>query len=498
MTGPLRAKDGDLQMVAVPQQTGEQGWSSRTAFILAAVGAAVGLGNIWRFPTLAGENGGGAFVIVYLGCVLLIGLPLMLSEFVVGRAGKSDAVGSVINVAEQSGISRKWSLFGGLEILAGFLILSFYSVVAGWVLYYVWVSGGDFLANLLDGNAFGSAFPGMAQADVSGMMGGLFASPGLLIFIHALFMLATIAIVANGVHNGIEKAATWLMPAFFILLVGITIYGAFTGDFAEALAFLFTPDFSKLSFPVVNEALGQAFFSLSLSAGGLITYGAYVGRDVNLAPTAATISLTDTGVALLAGLMIFPIVFAVGLDPSAGPALIFQSLPVAFQTMPAGSLIGFLFFILIFFAALTSSISLLEGPTAWAMDRFGLTRPKAAITIGFIAFLIGVICALGYNVLSDVRPLWFWSIFEDTDILDTLDGVTGKIMLPLAGLLLAIFVGWKADRNLVMRETGLSSGMFALWRFLVAWVAPIAVFLILLFGLFPGLLESAAQGSSAV
>lgn len=476
-------------MVATPgAQGGEQGWSSRMAFILAAVGAAVGLGNIWRFPTLVGENGGGAFVLFYLGCVLLIGMPLMLSEFVVGRAGKSDAVQSASRVAERSGVSRRWRVFGGIEILAGFLILSFYSVVAGWVIYYVWLSGGDFLSNALAGEPFRGAFPDIGQDAVSGMMGALFENPGRLILVHAMFMAVTVWIVASGVHDGIEKAATWLMPAFFALLVCITIYGAFTGDFGRALAFLFTPDFSKLTPPVMNEALGQAFFSLSLGAGGLITYGAYVAKDVNLAPTAATISLTDTAVALVAGLMIFPIVLAVGLDPSAGPALIFQSLPVAFQTMPGGSLIGLLFFILIFFAALTSSISLLEGPTAWAIDRFGLRRPVAAMLLGLLAFLIGVTCALGYNIWADVRPLGFWSIFAETDILDTLDGFTGKIMLPLAGLLLAIFVGWKADRRLIEAESGLSGGAFALWRFVVAWLCPAAVSLILLFGLFPGLL----------
>lgn len=468
--------------------TSGDGWSSRTAFILAAVGAAVGLGNIWRFPTLVGENGGGAFVLFYLACVLLIGLPLMLSEFVVGRAGKSDAVRSVANVAEHSRVSSAWSGFGVVEILAGFLILSFYSVVAGWVINYVWISGGDFVGNLLAGDPFSGAYPGQSQDQVTGKMGELFASPQRLILMHALFMIATIAIVANGVAEGIEKAATWLMPAFFVLLIGITIYGAFTGNFGEAVAFLFTPDFSKLTFPVMNEALGQAFFSLSLGAGGLITYGAYVGKDVKLGSTAATISLADTGVALIAGLMIFPIVFAVGLDPAAGPALIFQSLPVAFQTMPAGSLIGFLFFILIFFAALTSSISLLEGPVAWASHRFRLRRPVAAALIGLIAWLIGVLCALGYNVLSDVRPLWFWGVFAEMDILDALDGITGKIMLPLAGLLLAVFVGWRADQTLVARESGLSGGLFMLWRFLICWLCPVAVGLILIFGLFPDLL----------
>ncbi|MXO90123.1 sodium-dependent transporter [Pontixanthobacter aquaemixtae] len=469
-------------------QSGEQGWSSRSAFILAAVGAAVGLGNIWRFPTLAGESGGGAFVLVYIGFVVLLGLPLVLSEIMLGRAGGEDAIGSVENVARESGVSTRWKGLGALQITSGFLILSFYSVVAGWVINYVYLAGGDFLGAVMSGDVFAGAFAGETQDQITGRMGDLFADPTRLIILHAIFMAATIWIVASGVHDGIEKAATWLMPAFFVLLVIITIYGALTGNFGEAVAFLFTPDFSKLSPVVLNEALGQALFSLSLAAGGLLTYGAYVSKDVNLAPTAGMIAMADTTVAILAGLMIFPIVFAVGLDPAGGPALIFQTLPVAFNEMPAGALVGFVFFILIFFAALTSSISLLEGPTAWVIDKTGWARKKAAIVVGLVAFAIGVTCALGYNVWSEVRPLGFWNIFAETDILDTLDGFTGKIMLPLGALLVALFVGWRADANMVKAQTGLSDGMFLVWRFLVAWAAPIAVSLVLLFGLVPGLL----------
>lgn len=477
-------------MVAVSSTSGEQGWSSRSAFILAAIGAAVGLGNIWRFPTLAGENGGGAFVLVYVLCVALIGMPLVLAEIMLGRAGNShaDAVGSVADVAKQSGRSRHWAFFGGVEVIAAFLIVSFYSVVAGWVLNYVWLSGGDFLSVLAAGNPFGGAFAGQSQEQVTGMMGELFASPGKLILFHAIFMAATFGIVAVGVHSGIEKAAIWLMPAFFTLLVLITIYCAFTGDFSRAVSFMFTPDFSKLNASVLNDALGQAFFSLGLGSAALITYGSYVPKSVNLASSAVIIAVADTGVAIIAGLMIFPIVFAVGLDPAGGPTLIFQSLPVAFQSMPAGALISLAFFILIFFAALTSSISLLEGPVAWVIGRFGVGRKMAATIVGAAAFLIGVLCALGYNVWSDVRPLSFWGTFADADILDALDGITGKVMLPLAGLGISIFVGWRADRRLVEAETGLSGGTFLLWRALVAWLSPVAVSLILLFGLFPSLL----------
>lgn len=464
------------------------GWSSRTAFILAAVGAAVGLGNIWRFPTLAGENGGGAFVLVYIGFVVLLGAPLLLSEILLGRAGQEDAIGSLRNVAKASGRSERWRALGALQITSGFLILSFYCVVAGWVVNYILISGTDWLGAVFAGDPFAGAFDGETQDQITGRMGALFGDPIRMIGLLSLFMVVTIWIVASGVTDGIEKAAKWLMPTFFFLLVLVTIYGAFTGEFGRALSFMFTPDFSKLTPGVLNEALGQALFSLSLASGALLTYGAYVGKDVNLAPTAVMIAAADTTVAILAGLMIFPIVFAVGLDPAAGPALIFQTLPVAFNVMPGGALVGLIFFVLIFFAALTSSISLLEGPTAWVIDKFNLQRRNAAVVVGLTAWFIGVACALGYSVWSDVRLLGFWDIFADTDILDTIDGFTGKVMLPLAALLVAVFVGWRADRNLVQGETGLTGGMFGLWRFLVAWLCPVAVFLVLLFGLFPGLL----------
>ncbi|MBB3990720.1 NSS family neurotransmitter:Na+ symporter [Croceicoccus naphthovorans] len=455
---------------------------------MAAIGAAVGLGNIWRFPTLAGENGGGAFVLVYIACVALLGLPLVLSEVMIGRAGRSDAATSIANVASQSGKSRRWGMFGGVEILAAFLILSFYSVVAGWALHYVIVMIFELGEVVGQGSPFAPAFAGDSQDAITGRMGELFANPGELILMHALFMAVTVMIVAGGVHNGIERAAGIMMPAFFVLLAGITIYGAFTGAFAEAVTFLFTPDFSRLTPVAVNEALGQALFSLSLGSAALITYGAYLGDDLKLAPTAGMIALADTCVALMSGLMIFPIVLAVGLDPAAGPVLVFQSLPIAFAQMPGGALIGFLFFILIFFAALTSSISLLEGPTALVIDRVGLRRRIAAPLVGGAAFLIGIACALGYNVWSDVRPLSFWPIFAENDILDSIDGLTGKVMLPLAALGVSLFTGWRMDRGLMAAQTGLSGARLALFRGLIAWVAPVAVALILLFGLFPGLL----------
>lgn len=476
-------------MVATTKTTSE-GWSSRSAFILAAIGAAVGLGNIWRFPTLAGESGGGAFVIFYIGCVFLLGLPLVLSEIFIGRVGQTDAVGSIRRVAAQSKASHGWSIFGGIGALAAFLILSFYSVVAGWVLYYAGVMGGDFVQAVISGDPFRGALAGEEREQIQQRLADMFASPGLLLGMHAVFMGATLFIIARGVHSGIEKAATYLMPAFFALLLGLVIYGAIEGDMGRAATFLFTPDWSKLTPPVMNSALGQALFSLSLGVAGLITYGSYIKEGSGLGSTSAVIAMADTGVALLAGLMIFPIVFAVGLDPAAGPTLVFQTLPFAFQTMPGGALFGFLFFVLILVAAITSSISLLEVPTAWGIGERGWSRPKSALIFGGGAFVIGIACLLGYNVWSDVRPLGFWSLFAETDILDTIDGFTGKVMLPLGALLTSIFIGWKADRNLLRTTTGLSPAMFGLWRFLIAWVCPIAVTIILVTGLFPSILGS--------
>lgn len=466
-----------------------EGWSSRSAFILAAIGAAVGLGNIWRFPTLAGESGGGAFVLFYIGCVFLLGLPVLLAEIFIGRAGQTDAVGSIRHVAAHSRASRSWGLFGGLGALAAFLILSFYSVVAGWVLYYVGVFAADLGSAVLAGDPLRGALVGEDQAAIQDRLAGMFANIPLLLGMHAAFMGLTFYIVVRGIDSGIEKAATYLMPVFFALLVGIVIYGAFVGDFSDAIAFLFTPDWSKLTPEVMNSALGQALFSLSLGVAGLITYGSYITGTTRLGPTAGMIAVADTAVALLAGLMIFPIVLAVGLDPAAGPTLVFQTLPFAFQAMPAGSLIGLLFFILILVAAVTSSISLLEVPTAWGIGEMNWSRRKSATIFGLGSFTIGIFCLLGYNIWSDVRLLGFWNIFAETDILDTIDGFTGKIMLPLGAFFTAVFVGWKADRRLVQETTGLSRFWMGIWRFLIAWVCPIAVAIILVTGLFPGLLR---------
>lgn len=474
--------------IAVP---GQAHWSSKAAFVLAAVGSAVGLGNLWRFPSEAGANGGGAFVLIYILCVALIGAPLLLAETLIGRHGQRSTIASTKLLARQSNASSAWAALAVIGMVANYLILTFYSVVAGWVLYFIWTSGADVVRILAAGQPFAGAYSNLTVDQVRQQMPDLFADPVKMGIAHFIFAAATTLVVARGVKGGIEVAATWMMPAFFVLLLGITVYAGITGDFAAAVAFLFTPDFELALQPqVLNSALGQAFFSLSLGGGAMVAYGAYASRETNLGQTSGLISAADTSVAIIAGLAIFPIVFSVGLTPDAGPTLMFQTLPAAFHSMPAGALVALAFFVLALFAALTSSVSLLEISTAYLVERFKMARAVAASLLGGSFFLIGMVSVLSFNVWADHRPLAFVPGFTNANWFDAFDGVTGRILLPLSGLITAVFIGWIADRKLVDEETGLQRGpLLPVWRFLVAWLCPIAVFLILLFGLFPQLIS---------
>jgi len=457
-----------------------ENWSSRSAFILAAVGSAVGLGNMWRFPAEAGENGGGAFVLFYIFCVLLIGLPVLLSEVLIGRHGQANAPESVRRVARDSNAHEGWSILASLGVLGAFLILSFYCVVGGWVVYYI----GVFVGDLLQTGLAGGAFEGRAASDVEGLLPGLFGNGGLMVGLNLGFLAVTMFFVARGISSGIEWVAVYLMPIFFALFLGITVYGAFTGNFGEAVAYLFTFDFSKLTGEVMLAAVGQAFFSLSLGVAGMITYGSYANRDTNLGETSGIIAGADTAVAMLAGLAIFPIVFAAGLSASAGPGLMFQSLPIAFQAMPFGSLIGLAFFIMVFFAALTSSVGLLEAPTAYVFEKFNITRPIATLIVGLGAAVLGVFASLSFNEMAEFYPLNFIPLFAETNFFDTLDGVTAKLFMPIGAILTCIFVGWIADAKLIDDENGLDGVLHQTWRALVRFVCPIALTVILLAGLF--------------
>lgn len=461
-----------------------EGWSSRTGFILASVGAAVGLGNLVRFPAEAAANGGAAFVLFYIACIILIGLPVLLSETLIGRRGQASSVESVKRVAEESSASPMWSGLASLGVLSAFMILAFYCVIGGWVLYYI----GLFVSDLFSSGVTGGALVGMSADDIAGIFPALQADGMTMMLLDFVFVGVTVYFVARGVSSGIEWVSTWLMPAFFVLLVGITIYGAFSGAFAETLAFLFTFDPSKLTGPVMLAAVGQAFFSLSLGVAAMVTYGSYVSRDVNLAGTSATIAFADTSVALIAGLCIFPIVLAAGLSTDGGLGLMFATLPHAFQSMPAGSLIGLAFFVMVGFAALTSSVSLMEVPTAWAMGRFGGSRRATALSVAFLAAVLGAASAYSFNAISGFHPLGFIPLFEGEGVFSVLDSVTAKLFMPIGALLTAIFTGWIIDKRLVDSENGLEGGLHKFWYFLVRWLCPIALTAILIVGIFPSVL----------
>lgn len=472
--------------MAISGSKGEKdSWSSRSAFVLAAIGSAVGLGNLVRFPAEAGANGGGAFVLFYIGAILLIGLPVLLSETLIGRFGKTSAPASYRKMAEESSASRLWEWVAGLGVLSAFLILSFYCVLGGWVLFYIWTFFGDILSHGLTTGALSSLSVDEVEAIFPSMIGNGVLTVGL----DLLFLLATLFFVIRGISGGIEKAAVYLMPAFFVLLLAITAYGAFGGGFGEAVTYLFTFEPDKLTGPVMLAAVGQAFFSLSLGVAGMVTYGAYVGNDVNLARTSWVIAGADTSVALLAGLCIFPIVIAAGLSPNGGLGLMFQTLPHAFQEVAGGALIGMFFFIMVGFAALTSSIALMEVPTAWLIEKCRLTRFVASMLVAIGAGVLGALSALSMGSLSGFHPLAIFDLFAGQGVLDVLDTFTSRITMPIAALFTAVFVGWIADKRLVNAQSGLSGVTLGLWRFLVAWLCPIALTGILIVGLFPELMR---------
>jgi NSS family neurotransmitter:Na+ symporter len=435
-------------------------WSSRFGFILAATGAAVGLGNIWKFPYITGENGGGAFVLVYLLCVLLIGIPLMIAELSLGRRVGKSPVNTLLEFARESGASSWWPLVGIKGVLTGFLILSYYSVIAGWTLVYA--------IKMITG-----AFWGMDAGQISGVYDQLISDPVQLLFWHSLFIGATMWLVSQGVQEGLEKAVRFMMPALFGLLLLLVFYSMIAGDSAQAVKFLFSFDFEELTGEGVLIALGQAFFSIGLGMGMLIMYGAYLPKDISISESSFIIVAADTIVALLAGLAIFPIVFANQLEPGSGVGLIFQTLPVAFAQMPLGSIFGFLFFTLLVFAALSSSIALIEPLVRWLMESRKLSRADACLSSGIAVWLTGILTALSFNEWSHIKLL-------DKSIFEFIDYLTSNIMLPLGGILIAVFTGWVVKQSLLSDETLMSPGIFKLWISLVRYLVPVAIFLVLL------------------
>lgn len=437
-------------------------WGSRVGFIMAAVGSAVGLGNIWKFPYMVGESGGSAFVLAYLVCIALIGFPILIAEWMIGRRGQRNPMDSYANVAASEGKSRNWAIVGAVGILGAFLILSFYSVIGGWALNYMTkLASGDFSG--LDGTA------------VEGVFNTMLASPGTLTIWHTIFMVITAGIVALGVTGGIERAAKVMIPLLALILLVIVGYNIVNGGFAEAVSYLFSPDVSKLfgegASDIYLSALGHAFFTLSLGMGIMVTYGSYLGKDISLLSMARTVVILDTVIALAAGLAIFPIIFSNGMDPAAGPGLIFVSLPIAFGSMTAGAVLGALFFLLITFAALTSSISLIEPSIEFLEERTSMSRKGAVVVASVAIWLLGVAALLSFNIWSEVM------IFGN-NIFDFLDKLTSKFMLPIAGLAAIVFAGWIMNQEGVRQELGLSGASWSLWQFIAKFVAPIGVIIV--------------------
>ncbi|WP_415036183.1 sodium-dependent transporter [Azonexus sp.] len=434
-------------------------WSSRWGFFLVTVGSAVGLGNIWKFPYMTGSNGGSAFVLVYLACILIIGVPLLMAETLLGRRGQASPVGTMRALVAEAGAQRFWVVIGYVGIIGSFLILAFYSVVAGWVLEYTWQAAGGFAAASKE--VFAQAF-----AD-------LLANPARLIFWHSLFMAMTAVVVLGGVTAGIERANKIMMPGLFAILLFLVGYGAYAADLPAAWRFLFHFDASALNRGVLFAAMGHAFFTLSLGMGAIITYGSYLDRDTSIPKICLQVAVADTVVALLAGLSIFSVVFAQGLAPEAGPGLLLQTLPLAFSQMPGGQAIGFLFFVLVVFAAWTSSISLLEPSVTLLVERFAMGRRQAVLCVTLAIWLLGVAVAFSFNDWKG------FSLFG-LGLFDLLDTATTKFLMPLAGLLIALFTAWVMRRADVAEEIGLRGAAFVFWYRVLAFVSPVAILIIFL------------------
>lgn len=440
-------------------------WSSRLAFILAAVGSSVGLGNIWKFPYMTGESGGGAFVLIYLLCIFLVGIPILMSEWLLGRIGQRNPISTMSMLTARLKRSPAWVLIGVFGILGAYLILSFYSVIGGWALAYIKLGAVN-------------TFTGLESEAIGALFSDMLANPMQLLLWHSLFMLITIGVVLGGVTGGLERATKTLMPTLVVLLIILVGYAAASGAFAEGLAYLFTPDFSKLSQDGVLAALGHAFFTLSLGMGIMIAYGSYLPKEINIGRSAIIVVLMDTAIALLAGMAIFPIVFANDLSPGAGPGLIFQTLPLAFGHMPGGWLFGLLFFVLLVFAAWTSAISLLEPIVEWLEEKTPLSRIGATLVAGAATWALGIATVLSFNIWSDVAPLGTFAKFEGMTIFDLLDYFTSKLILPLTGLAAVIFVGWRMSREELRDNLNMGDTAFNIWRFAARYISPLGVIVV--------------------
>ena len=441
-------------------------WSSRPAFLLATVGGAIGLGNLWRFHYIAGENGGGGFVLVYLAFVFLLGLPIIAGEMLLGRHGRGSAVHSIASLVRSENASNFWRVIGWLSLLIPFLALSYYGVIAAWALDYLGLA----VINGFDG------FDATRSEIVYGQRTGRAVTQVVL---HGIFVAMTVWVIAKGLHNGIERMSKIMLPALFGVILILVIYGMISADFSSAVEFLFRPDFSKLNGASVLMALGQALFSLGIGVGLLITYAAYMPSEYSIQKSATIVCVFDTSAALLSGLAIFPLVFANNLNPAEGPGLVFQTLPIAFGNMPGGHGIGVLFFLLLFFAAYTTAIGMLEPVVAWLEEKWPGRRRIVARWAGISIWLLGLGSVFSFNIFAEVSPLGFLGI-EGTFFF-LLDFAVANLLLPINALLIAVFAGWALNRSTITQEFSSRTELWPqLWRFANRYIAPIAISIVLL------------------
>ena len=451
-------------------------WASRLGFVLAAAGSAVGLGNVWRFPYTVGENGGALFVLIYLVCIAAIGLPIMIAEIIIGRHAHRAPVGAFVHIR---GEGTAWRIVGWMSVVSGFVILSYYSVVAGWTLNYTLMGAMRFFT-VCEGSTCGPRPP----TEIQQAFETLVSAGDINVFWHFVFMLITISIVVGGVQRGIEAWSRFLMPALLVMLVLLMVDAMFQRGFVEALGFLFAPHADRLSSRGVLSALGQAFFTLSLGMGAMLTYGSYLSKKTDIVGSSATIAIVDTGVALVACMVVFPIIFSFGMAPQAGPGLVFQSMPIALSQMPGSTLLTILFFGLLFFAALTSAISLLEVVVASVIDQLGWTRLRASLVMGTLIFVFGI---------PSAAPSWVfsrWPAIFGKSFFDTMDELGVNWLLPLGGLCIALFVGWVIPDDVRRSEFEAGSRLKQLylpWLWALRIVVPAAILCLWLFsiGLLP-------------
>lgn len=431
---------------------------------MAATGFAVGLGNIWRFPYMTGENGGGAFVFVYLLCAVLIGVPIMIAEILAGRNGRANPPQAILNITKGEGRSSRWRHVGNLNLFTAFIILGTYCVVAGWVIWYLY-------------KALVTGFDGITADIAAENFSEVLTRIAPMIFWTFLSLLLTGAIVYLGINKGIERSVKVLMPTLLVLICLLVIYNATQDGFSEAVAYLFTTDFSKIDGSTFLAAIGQAFFSVGVAMGGMMVFGSYLPDNVSITKCALIIISIDTLIALLAGMMIFPMVFRFGLDPASGTGLIFQTLPIAFAQMPGGQFVAVIFFTLLSVAAITSMVGLLEPLVAWLSETTQLSREAASTVMVSLLALLGIISVLSYNIIASVQVL-------DRDLNGILDFISSQITLPIGGLLIAFFIGWQVSKQTLRHELpDLPDTVFVTWHLLIRYLLPFAITIILITGL---------------